>query len=172
MHIACGYLPRVKFPRLADCPPACLCLHGLPSLQVPAGPIFCGATWFLGSQYVFSGPLAGEAQAGFDEIAAVDPAFQASIDEAADVWDLVYNNMIEFISPAPWGGELSSIAVNETLALHAGIVAQDARLRPQPRPLTNSSGGASMWSPSDVQPSRSAMVHIPGLEHLAQRKNS
>jgi hypothetical protein len=125
-------------------------MSGLPSLQVPAGPIFCGATWILGSQYVFSGPLAGEAQAGFDEIAAVDPAFQASIDEAADVWDLVYNNMIEFISPAPWGGELSSIAANETLALHAGIVAQDARLRPQPRPLTNSSG-ASMWSTSDVR---------------------
>eukprot|EP01050_Picozoa_sp_SAG11_P005507 SAG11_NODE_390_length_9860_cov_49.246184_9_plen_240_part_00 len=126
-------------------------MSGLPSLQVPAGPIFCGATWILGSQYVFSGPLAGEAQAGFDAIAEVDPAFQASIDEAANVWELVYNNMIEFISPAPWGGELSTAAANETVALHTGIVAPDAR-------LTNSSGarhatppsrtGASMWSSS------------------------
>lgn len=84
---------------------------------VPAGPIFCGALWSLGSQYVFSGPLAGEAQAGFDEIAELDPAFEAVVSEATDVWDLVYNNPIEYISPQPWVDQAHSSAGNKTVAL-------------------------------------------------------
>ena len=124
---------------------------------------------FPGSRYVFSGALAGEAQPGFDELAALDPAFTASVDEAADVWELLYNNIIEFISPMvrllhlpsvqhavsdlaerllltvhskqAWEEELA--AANETAALHAAI----APLPPRPRSnRSGSGGGASMWS--------------------------
>ena len=133
-------------------------MGGSPPLQVPAGPLFCGATWFLGSQYVFSGPLAGEAQVGFDELAAVDPAFEAVVDEAADVWDLVYSNAIEFIFPLPWEG-----------------IAPDTTGRPiaQARPRTNRSG-ASMWSDTaDGMPldRRQRMAYKPGprggaVEHV------
>lgn len=108
----------------------------------PAGPIFCGATWSLGSQYVFSGPLAGEAQDGFDEIAQLDPSFEAVVFEGTDVWDLVFNLPIEYISPTPWPDEQQLLPDhrNQTAALLEQMLRDPRHLQPH----TNTSG--AMWS--------------------------
>jgi ribonuclease T2 len=121
---------------------------------VPAGPIFCGATWSLGSQYVFSGPLAGEAQGGFDEIAQLDPLFEAVVFEGTDVWDLVFNLPIEYISPAPWGGQEVLPDQNQTAdLLERSLRGTKGRVQPH----TNTSG--AMWSPARVGGRAYGIVH-------------
>ena len=88
----------------------------------PASALFCGAVWTLASQYMFSGPLAGEAQEGFDEVTAIDPGIEGVIVEGANSWDMVYDGAIEYISPAPW--DVGQASPHITAAARARILQQ------------------------------------------------
>jgi ribonuclease T2 len=105
----------------------------------PAGQLFCGATWNIGSQYAFSGPLAGEAEETFELLFELDPQYESSGFEAPTYWDMVYANAIEYISPLPWTDPTS--AANLTVE-HARIMHSAQRLADQRR-ADNMSGWAS-----------------------------
>ena len=51
---------------------------------------------------MFMGPVE-DAQAGFDELAALDPDYTEDGAVAPSVWELTYANAIEHINPTPPG---------------------------------------------------------------------